>query len=249
MADMHELHTVGFSPKGSFLPHPWALHRGSGRSIMDCAMSASRCCAAWVRVRPSTLKAEGAGLGLFVALPACEPAADAAHSCPYGVDEHGLRIIRKGSWVGLYRGQWKRRTTGRPYSGVRASHTVETDDFFIVPPRAVAADMLVNVHDYRMAALQEVPEGQVANVAFVRWCTVGDVVESPPAGLRHNAKADAVALYTVRDLHDGEELFTHYGSAYPRTWVAGRPGRLLKKDVQPPRLVAAYVPADAWAIV
>ena len=52
-----------------------------------------------------------------------------------------------------------------------------------------------------------------------------------------------------QDLYDGEELFTHYGTGYPRTWAAGLPSRLAKKDLRPPREAALYVPVDAWSLV
>ena len=107
----------------------------------------------------------------------------------------------------------------------------------------------MNVYEYRIAAVQEVPEGQVANVAFVRWFKVGDVLETPPDGIARNASADSVAMYAARDLYDGEELFAHYGSSYPRTWVSGRPSQISKKDLGPPRSSAACVPADAWSLV
>ena len=57
---------------------------------------------------------------------------------------------------------------------------METDDFFIVPhPLALDAPDQVDVYEYRIAAVQEVPEGDVANAAFVRWYRVGDVLEVP----------------------------------------------------------------------
>ena len=219
---------------------------------MDRAIALARGCAEWTRVGTSTL--EGCGLGFFVALPpgpvGQKPtaAADWTMGCSdYGVDARGTPCVKKGSFVGLYRGEWKRRRSARSYDGARKSHAMETDDFFIVPPPA--ATDLVNVYEYRTAAVQEVPQGEVANVVFVRWFTVGDVLEEPPAGISRKASADSVALYAARDLYDGEELFTHYGSEYPRTWVAGRCGHLVKKDILPPRLAAAYVPADAWSLV
>ena len=86
-------------------------------------------------------------------------------------------------------------------------------------------------------------------MAFVRWFRVGDVLETPPIGIARNASADAVALYAARDLYDGEELFTHYGSGYPRTWVNGRPSHISKRDLRPPHSSAACVPADAWSLV
>ena len=71
--------------------------------------------------------------------------------------------------------------------------------------------------------MNEVPEGMVANTAFVRWFTVGDLFDEPPPNVGRRATADAIALYAARDLYDGDELFTFYGSEYPRTWKAGTP--------------------------
>ena len=215
-------------------------------------MGCARGCAEWVRVRVSSIVAEDAGLGLFVALPIGRPS-DLTKGCSdYGVDEHGTPVVKRGTFVGLYRGKWMRRTTqSSSYRGARRSHAMETDDFFIVPPRAGAsADAAhVNVYEYRIAAVQEVPQGEVANVTFVRWFKVGDVLETPPEGIARNASADSVAMYAARDLYDGEELFTFYGSGYPRTWVTGRPSHISKSALGPPRLSAACVPSDAWSLV
>ena len=83
---------------------------------------------------------------------------------------------------------------------------METDDFFIVPhPLALDAPDQVDVYEYRIAAVQEVPEGDVANAAFVRWYRVGDVLEAAPDGMARTAKADVVALYAARVCPSGIE--------------------------------------------
>ena len=127
---------------------------------MDRAVGFARGCAEWVRVRVSSIVAEDAGLGLFVALPLGTGAADLIKGCSdYGIDGHGTPVVKRGTFVGFYRGEWMRRSTTRSYRGARKSHAMETDDFFIVPPRAAAAAdaTLVNVYEYRIAAVQEVP--------------------------------------------------------------------------------------------
>ena len=72
---------------------------------MDRAVGFARGCAEWVRVRVSSIVAEDAGLGLFVALPPGAGATDAAElikGCSdYGVDEHGTPVVKRGTFVGF----------------------------------------------------------------------------------------------------------------------------------------------------
>ena len=166
---------------------------------MDRALAHARGCAEWLRVRKSTL-GEVCGRGLFVALPPGTCAAGAAdEKCTdYGLDGHGVCVVKKGSFAGFYRGEFRRRFGERPYRGMRKSHTMETDDFFIVPhPLALDAPDQVDVYEYRIAAVQEVPEGDVANAAFVRWYRVGDVLEAAPDGMARTATCERLEPSSV----------------------------------------------------
>ena len=140
---------------------------------MDRAVARARGSAEWVRVRESTI--EHAGLGLFVALPpGTTRATDASDRTDYGIDSRGVCVVTKGSFAGLYRGEFKRRTTQRPYGGARKSHAMETEDFFIVPRRpAASTNLLVDVYEYRVAAVQEVPglRGPSALAAMALSCS------------------------------------------------------------------------------
>ena len=86
----------------------------------------------WVVVRPTTLSALGpseAQAGLFVT----SKLSSDVQGCYKTSDER--KIIRKGTFIGFYRGKFKPRNgSTRPYRGPRRSHTMETEDNFIVPP-------------------------------------------------------------------------------------------------------------------
>ena len=145
----------------------------------------------------------------------------------------------------MFTGKFKRRTSTRAYTGPRASHAMESDDFFVVPRGLIEDASVVDLSHDMIAAANEALEGEVANATFIRFYSVADVNNDT----RKADKADAVALYAARDLYETEEIFTHYGSAYPRTWVPGRPAQLKKMDVRPPRDCLPSVPPDAYALV
>ena len=74
---------------------------------------------------------------------------------------------------------------------------METDDHFIVPPATAShSPETVNTLEFSISAVNEVPQGGVANVDFVRWYTVRDVLASHGTA-KPNESIDAIALWRV----------------------------------------------------
>ena len=84
---------------------------------------------------------------------------------PDGIEEYGTFVsnrrskpIKAGTCLGFYRGTFRRRRSWNPYGGARGTHAIETDDFFIVPPPAAAnKPRSVDLVEYPLAGIMEVP--------------------------------------------------------------------------------------------
>ena len=66
----------------------------------------------------------------------------------------------------MFTGKFKRRTSTRAYTGPRASHAMESDDYFVVPRGLIEDASVVDLSLDMIAAANEVLEGEVANATF-----------------------------------------------------------------------------------
>ncbi len=165
-------------------------------------------------------------------------------SCPAQPDGLLRPFIPANTFIGVYRGKFKKRLSARTYAGRHRSHAMETDDFLIVPEASEGTyGPYIDVHRYPIAAVNEVPEGACANTAFVRWYAERDIKGEEASA---SSRIDLISLYSARDLYENEELFAYYGSGYKRTWEHGTPAHVLKKNVLPPVMWTTHVPPDSW---
>lgn len=193
---------------------------------MNASYAASRGVCAELYVAPTTLAEDEGGFGGFVS-------ADLdAFTC-----------------IGYFTGKWMRRRSDAPYRGQRASHAMETEDYFVIPHdysrayRSPQEQALADLQRYPVAAIQEVPDGKETNCQFVRWYRADDILFYGSRRIR----VDAVTLYTTRKVAAGEELFTWYGHDYPcRTWTPGTVSTFSKSMLRPPVLQIPVPPLDAW---
>ena len=75
----------------------------------------------------------------------------------------------------MFTGKFKRRTSTRAYTGPRASHAMESDDFFVVPRGLIEDASVVDLSLDMIAAANEALEGEVANATFIRFYSAADV--------------------------------------------------------------------------
>ena len=159
---MHTLHRINctrffFAPIGSFLTAVPATARAqqSFTRAMRRNWALSRGIAEWVEVRPTRLPLGSHERGLFVV----STLSTELEGCYRNAD--GRNVIRKGTYIGLYRGEFKPRNgSAQPYRGSRRSHAMETDDHFIVPPATAShSPETVNTLEFSISAVNEVPQG------------------------------------------------------------------------------------------
>ena len=67
----------------------------------------------------------------------------------------------------MFTGKFKRRRSMRAYNtGPRATHAMESDDYFVVPRGVIEDASVVDLSLDMIAAANEALEGEVANATF-----------------------------------------------------------------------------------
>jgi len=178
-----------------------------------------------VRVTRTSVVADASGFGLYA---------------PENED------LERGSFIGVYSGDsWRWAGMGGAYRG--KNNYVMQVGAWRTSPKMSSPSMQVNIHKYKMMAMQEPPPGVTANCQFVYFSRASDI----GADVSKSKSISCVAAYTACAVAAGKELFVHYGDEKNRDYDVGFSAPVLyKKDIKDCEYPHVYTlhcaPCDGW---